>query len=105
MSSTVEMEQRLNFFLVTKKQFESVRPPNHPASVSWSSPAPIEEDAMTTIEKSINSLQCGGVLISWKVMQIAQIASLGVLWRGRLRSPMSFVGVLQRVMAICPAAA
>jgi hypothetical protein len=45
------------------------------------------------------------MLISWKVMQIAQIASLGVLWRGRLGSPVSFVGVLQRVMAICPAAA
>ena len=57
------------------------------------------------IEKSINSLRCGGVLISWKVMQIAQIASLGVLWRGGLGSPVSFVGVLQRVMVICPAAA
>ena len=99
------MEQRLNFFLGTKKQFESARQPNHPASVSWSSPAPIEEDATMMIEKSINSLRCGGVIIAWKVMQIAQIASLGVLWRGRLGSPVSFVGVIQRVMAICPAAA
>ena len=46
-----------------------------------------------------------GVQISWKVMQITQIYSLGVLWRGRLGSPASFVGVLQWVMAICPAAA
>jgi hypothetical protein len=99
------MEQRLNFFLVTKKQFESARPPNNPASVSWSFPAQIKEDATMTIEKLINLLQCGGVLISWKVMQIAQIPSLGVLWRGRLGSPVSFVGVLQRVMAIFPAMA
>ena len=99
------MEQRLIFFLITKKQFKSARPPNHPASVSWSSPAPIEEDATMMIEKSINSLRCGGVIIAWKVMQIAQIASLGVLWRGRLGSPVSFVGVLLRVMAIFPAAA
>jgi hypothetical protein len=57
------MEQRLNYFLVTKKQFESARAPKHPASVSWSSPAPIEEDATMMIETSINLLQCRSVLI------------------------------------------
>ncbi len=73
---------------------------NNSCIVFMVSPAPIEEDATMMIETLINSLRWRSVLISRKVKQIAQIASLGVSRRGRSGSPMSFVGVLQGVLAI-----
>jgi hypothetical protein len=39
------------------------------------------------------------MLNSLKMMNIAQAASIGVLRRGNARLPVSFAGVLQRVMA------
>ncbi len=85
------MEQSLNFFLVTKKQFKSARPAYRPAPS-------VEGNGK-------NPLWCRTALISFKIMNIARAASMGGSRRGKARSPVSFAGVLQRVMAKGPAAA
>jgi hypothetical protein len=54
---------------------------------------------------AINLVWCRTVLISLKVMKSVQIALKGVSRRGRVRLPVSFAGVLHRVVAMGPAAA
>ncbi len=65
------------------------------------SPSPFDGSAPMGTAK--NPLWCRIAIISFKVMNITQGALIGVPRRGNARSPVSFAGVLQRVMAYGPA--
>ena len=96
-----------DFFLITnKKQFKSACPHNQLALVSWSHPfIQMDEDAKASMGMAINLLWCRTAFIPLKIINIAQATLMEVSRRDKAKSPMSFAGVLQRVMAKGPAAA
>jgi hypothetical protein len=66
----------------------------------------MDEYITATMGTAINLLRYSTMLISLKVIKIVQISSKGVSRRGSAKLLVSFVvGVLQRVMALGPAAA
>jgi hypothetical protein len=65
----------------------------------------MDKHATALTGTEINPLGCRNALISFEVMNLAQYALMGGLRRGKARLPVSFGGVLQRVMAYGPAIA
>jgi hypothetical protein len=84
-----------HIFFVLALQPRNIRLPNKAMGGRTPPPTPL----------AINLMWCRTVLISLKVMKIAQIPSKGVLRRGRVRLPVSFAGVLHRVMVMGPVVA